>query len=60
MSRRIVLSYFMAAAAGFKENLAFDLLGRVLKIIFRDQDVDTDVVPPPPPGPFSAEITGTK
>ena len=55
-----VLSYFMAAAAGFKENLAFDLLGRVLKIIFRDQDVDTDVVPPPPPGPFSAEITGTK
>ncbi len=55
-----VLSYFMAAAAGFKENLAFDLLGRVLKVIFRDTDVAEDVVPPPPPGPFSAEIPGAK
>ncbi len=55
-----VLSYFMAAAAGFKENLAFDLLGRVLKVIFRDTDVDEEIVPPPPPGPFSAEITGAK
>ncbi len=55
-----VLSYFMAAAAGFKENLAFDLLGRVLKVIFRDTDVEEDIVPPPPPGPYSPETTGSK
>ncbi len=50
-----VLSYFLATAAGFKENLAFDLLGRVLKVIFRDTEVEEEVVPPPPPGPFPLE-----
>ncbi len=49
-----VLSYFLATAAGFKENLVFDLLNKTLKILFRDSDTDTDIEPPlPPPGPFS-------
>ena len=55
-----VLSYFLATAAGFKENLAFDLLGRVLKVIFRDTEVEEEVVPPPPPGPFTEETTGAR
>ena len=55
-----VLSYFLATAAGFKENLAFDLLGRVLKVIFRDTEVEEEVVPPPPPGPYTEEITGAR
>jgi len=50
-----VLSYFLATAAGFKENLVFDLMNKVMKIIFRDAPSQSDVVPPPPPpGPFSA------
>ncbi len=53
-----VLSYFMATAAGFKENLVFDLMNKVMKIIFRDAPSQSDVVPPPPPpGPFSAGST---
>ena len=49
-----VLSYFLATAAGFKENLVFDLLNKTLKILFRDSQTTTDIEPPsPPPGPFS-------
>lgn len=47
-----VLSYFLSAAAGFKENLVFDLLNKVMKAIFRDADTSTEVeAPPAPVGP---------
>ncbi|MFQ5576882.1 MAG: hypothetical protein ACE5G8_07835 [Anaerolineae bacterium] len=50
-----VLSYILAAAAGFKENLFFDLLSKVMKILFRDTDTTQEVeAPHPPPGPFTA------
>jgi hypothetical protein len=40
------LLFFVAMAAGFKENLAFDLLNRVIKAVLRsDQDKETSAAP---------------
>jgi hypothetical protein len=44
----MALLFFVAMAAGFKENLAFDLLNRVIKTVLRsDQDAKGPSTPPP-------------
>lgn len=43
----VALLFFIAMAAGFKENLAFDLLNRVIKAVLRS-DQDEKEIPPPP------------
>jgi hypothetical protein len=50
-----VLSFFFAIAAGFKENVAFSLLSRLMKMIFREEPPkeEKEGEPPPPPGPFN-------
>ena len=49
-----VITFFLALAAGFQEHIALRLLGRVMKVIFRDdRDKSTDLVQTTPPsGPF--------
>jgi hypothetical protein len=42
----MALLFFIAMAAGFKENLAFDLLNRVIKAVLRS-DREEEEVPPP-------------
>lgn len=48
----VALLYFLALAAGFKENLAFDLLGRVIKAVLRS---DKDEEEPSAPAPTTTE-----
>jgi hypothetical protein len=44
----LALLYFIAMAAGFKENVAFDLLNRVIKsVLGGDQDEAEPAAPPP-------------
>jgi hypothetical protein len=44
----LALLYFIAMAAGFKENVAFDLLNRVIKsVLGGEQDEEEPVTPPP-------------
>lgn len=44
----VALLYFLALAAGFKENLAFDLLGRVIKAALRSNKDEEKPSEPPP------------
>jgi hypothetical protein len=47
-----VITYFLALAAGFQEHVFFRILGRLMKIIMRDDQNDgRQEVPLPPPGP---------
>lgn len=47
-----VVTYFLALAAGFQEHVFFRILGRLMKIIMRDNPDDRhQAVPLPPPGP---------
>ncbi len=47
-----VVTYFLALAAGFQEHVFFRILGRLMKVIMRDnQDDRHQAVPLPPPGP---------
>lgn len=47
-----VITYFLALAAGFQEHVFFRILGRLMKIIMRDEPNDGhQAVPLPPPGP---------
>ncbi len=44
----LALLYFIAMAAGFKENVAFDLLNRVIKsVLGGDQGEEEPSAPPP-------------
>jgi hypothetical protein len=45
----VVILYFVAMAAGFKENLAFDLLNRVVKSILGKEE-ESEELPTPPGG----------
>ena len=49
-----VVTFFVALAGGFQEHIALRLLGRVMKIIFRDdrEPSSTSVQAVPPSGPF--------
>lgn len=46
-----VIAYFLAMAAGFKENLIFDLINKVMKAIFRDEP--SEELPDAPDAPDS-------
>jgi hypothetical protein len=43
------LLFFIAMAAGFKENLAFDLLNRMIKAVLGSEGEEVSTPPPPPP-----------
>ena len=43
----LAILYFIAMAAGFKENLAFDLLNRVIKAVLGGDRGEKSSAPPP-------------
>jgi hypothetical protein len=45
----LALLYFIAMAAGFKENVAFDLLNRVIKSVLGGNQEEEEPAAPPPP-----------
>jgi hypothetical protein len=45
----VALLYFIAMAAGFKENLAFDLLNKVIRSLLGGGQKEEEPAPPPPP-----------
>ena len=54
------LSYAIALAAGFKENVAFGLLSKIMKIVFRDERKEDDLPEAiPPSGPSSSATSSS-
>jgi hypothetical protein len=47
--------FFIAMAAGFKENLAFNMLNRLIKAVLGDESPAEQGSAPPPTTPASGE-----